>query len=688
MGRPSQDGTEGCSFWRDLLRAAGPEEKKRPPTFRVDGQGLSDPVARRLSVTIVGARGLRAPGGDEGDADAEGELEGGGGGGDGSGVDAYCICEISGRPSVHTKTESVEGTGDLTWDHAAELEVGEDDALTFAVWDSVHFLGQAKLGSAKIAAGFDGELLLSGAGSDATSHLRVKVQVLPNRMASTPVQRHGSQSGVGTTHGRMLGRSVSAPGFGSRGVRTTSEPPASARKRHKPTDKDFGPERLYYCIRPGHHGSAMFRGGLFHHDLGEYIRPGLLHGGTHVSAKRARPKSAGARMQTTLKPVWETDETRGPEKLYFDTARYTGTARHGGPSTVETGNLSQLVVKGSLRLSQERDTRPPGGDPKRRFVKLGELGGRPYFEQVGGGLYLYCHAKEKWCISDKLGDAPQEAWAEAPSSSSASPGCSAEQPPIGLWRTNSKRAAGTVTVDAFDRVVGNLSQVTRSNLQYVPKKGISDASPLTSARTFRERPPGEAHDYEKATASWSTQTSLPRLTTPTHTVPLQKLLRPNLGKEGGTHLSTNASSVRRSPSQPHVSPDRMDPEVNQGGPTNPEFGPERLFYDTSTYTRSAREAAYREERRRRFLEGHLPRSRPDTSGGSSCGWGGAGGEDGDSADAWGGLPPVSHAAVEGPGVTSVRQGAGGAPAAATPRKMGRPTRLSEARARTLRIVVN
>jgi len=103
---------------------------------------VDDIVAAK--VTIVSARGLR---------------------------NAYCLCEVEGRPGERVRTRTSANSAAAAWNHeGALLTYRQGDDLVFSVWDSraSHtLLGKAVLENDKLLTGsFHGELPLLSAGDD------------------------------------------------------------------------------------------------------------------------------------------------------------------------------------------------------------------------------------------------------------------------------------------------------------------------------------------------------------------------------------------------------------------------------------------------------------------------------------------------------------------------------------------
>lgn len=136
---------------------AGPGPGVAPPgpaPGMGDTSAGSGARARRLSVTIVGAQGLR-------DADW---LPGTGK------SDPYCVCEVPGKRHTRFRTEVIANTLEPVWNKTCEFDYTPNDPLEFIVFDkdvwpkSDDFLGKAVLlGEKFFPYGFDGELVLDDA---------------------------------------------------------------------------------------------------------------------------------------------------------------------------------------------------------------------------------------------------------------------------------------------------------------------------------------------------------------------------------------------------------------------------------------------------------------------------------------------------------------------------------------------
>eukprot|EP00928_Gymnodinium_smaydae_P036671 TRINITY_DN255_c0_g7_i1.p1 TRINITY_DN255_c0_g7~~TRINITY_DN255_c0_g7_i1.p1 ORF type:complete len:2183 (-),score=436.61 TRINITY_DN255_c0_g7_i1:285-6833(-) len=105
-----------------------------------------------LQVKIIGATNLR-------DADPLGFGK----------SDAYCVCEVAGKPDTKFKTKAVSNCSAPSWQHSAEIQVFEaEDSLEFHVYDNDQFpkrddlLGKAVLPSSLIldAGSYSGEIML------------------------------------------------------------------------------------------------------------------------------------------------------------------------------------------------------------------------------------------------------------------------------------------------------------------------------------------------------------------------------------------------------------------------------------------------------------------------------------------------------------------------------------------------
>jgi len=133
-----------------------------------DSCRTADTIARApeaLRVTISGAKGLR---------DADWAPFAGS-------SDAYCVCEILGKPnSKHTTHRHSHGANPV-WNFTAEFaNFSEGDSLVFTVFDrdvmkKDDILGKVTLSGDQVAAGFHGELELDMAGDGVEAYLQVSV---------------------------------------------------------------------------------------------------------------------------------------------------------------------------------------------------------------------------------------------------------------------------------------------------------------------------------------------------------------------------------------------------------------------------------------------------------------------------------------------------------------------------------
>eukprot|EP00747_Dinoflagellata_sp_TGD_P148046 gnl/TRDRNA2_/TRDRNA2_176872_c5_seq4.p1 gnl/TRDRNA2_/TRDRNA2_176872_c5~~gnl/TRDRNA2_/TRDRNA2_176872_c5_seq4.p1 ORF type:complete len:227 (-),score=55.87 gnl/TRDRNA2_/TRDRNA2_176872_c5_seq4:461-1141(-) len=136
-------------------------------------------AAHVVSVTIVGARGLR-------DADW----------GRGS-SDAYCVCEVKGKPHTKFKTQVVNDSLEPMWNHTSQIEdYFRHEDLDFAIYDEDavkhELLGRATLTSAQLSgSGFEGDLELSEAGKGITAFLKVKISLKLAKKAVPAGSSHG-----------------------------------------------------------------------------------------------------------------------------------------------------------------------------------------------------------------------------------------------------------------------------------------------------------------------------------------------------------------------------------------------------------------------------------------------------------------------------------------------------------------
>jgi len=130
----------------------------------------ADTIARvpeALRVTISGATGLR---------DADWAPFAGS-------SDAYCVCEIQGKPNSKHMTHIDARGANPIWNFAAEFaHFTEGDSLVFTVLDrdagkKDDLLGKVMLSGEQVASGFNGELRLDMAGDGVEAYL--KVSVLP-----------------------------------------------------------------------------------------------------------------------------------------------------------------------------------------------------------------------------------------------------------------------------------------------------------------------------------------------------------------------------------------------------------------------------------------------------------------------------------------------------------------------------
>lgn len=527
--------------------------------LRVQGLGLQHRTQpfRNFSVNIIEATGLSL-----GTDTENGEITAGD-----ESAGYYCICEIANRQNTSIRTPT---SVSANWNFSGDFtRAADDETLSFSLWNSTRFLGRATMTVKNACQGFVGELAITGGGQTGASvSMRTAVRESLAASGSSPLRRGGNRV--------RLGRSASTTESSERcswprSARSVSEPPASEGRRPKPTNRRSGPERLYYdipSVQEPSNSQGCENWVCTRQDLSEIVRPGLrAEGGTHLSAKRMRrPKSAAGRLQTTgVPPGRETNAERWPEKLFFDTAGYTGTHKLGGPTTAETGPITQIHVLGTIIFAAAVES---SEHRVRRFVKRGHLGSRPYFEQAGGQAYIYCYAQRMWCLSENLGDHPDSAYAVHPSWG--------QEVPLGPWRTNGQNATGDIEIRAVGLRVGNLSQVTRCNLNYsvgkrapatreVEKSWPQEAPVLSPVRS------GPSQNYEASTFASARQHLLPP------TAALQ--LRPNLRREGGTHVSSSANSRSRREPTRCASPRRMDASVNLGAETDPWSGPETLFYE-------------------------------------------------------------------------------------------------------------
>lgn len=418
-------------------------------------------VSKRLGVKIEGARALREA---TGPADSP---------------NTYCVCEILGKPRINITTQVINSTCDPVWEHTAELgDFLEADSLLFSIWEKDGLLGmgdallgQASLSGAQALAGFEGELLLSGgAGDGAGAYVKVKVEPPPPGCPAAP-RRGASPEPPSPGRARAAGRrsSEEAHGGGSlpRGRRAASEPPPGSVRAGRPTEKVCGPERFFYD-RHSYTGTARFGAGgprgASAGGPGGGAPEGAGPGGA-APQPAALPRCAPGRGSSfpragraasepppgSTRCGGPTRRERGPERFFYETGRYTGTHQHGGPSTTETGPLQEVLVAGFAGASA-------AGNGKYR--RHGELGGRSCFAKLDGGAFLYCLARRTWCIAPHLGAATRDAWATMEDGTAS--------PPVGAWRVNgAASASGQPRVEAASHLrIAELEQVTRPSLRH------------------------------------------------------------------------------------------------------------------------------------------------------------------------------------------------------------------------------
>lgn len=333
--------------------------------------------------------------------------------------------------------------------------------------------------------------------------------------------------------------------------RAVSEPPQGALQLGRETDEGHGPERLFYdqrsytgICRPTPSAAAGANAALG--EWRDLLRPGLRSGSTFASRGQNLPGQAEAHVKLGR----ETQTDKGPERLFYDTTGYTGTRRHGGPSVVETGPLREVRVAGFTG----KVAAAANGSYRRR----GDLDGRPTFEKLGGGMFIYSIGK-KWCISPQVCDSSKTLLAYAD--------CLAHSPPNGAWRLNPGCAAGSPVVTSDERC-GELSDVTRQNLR-------SGAAAQTACRPSVHRArPRSAPQVSQQHYEVSTSTSSRRKSTHDH---IGLALRPGLSS-GSTYMSScsgpgdsptcrrflKREAPRKAPSS-SVSP-KPTPDVAPGAP--------------------------------------------------------------------------------------------------------------------------
>lgn len=118
-----------------------------------------------LAVTFVGASDLRRV--------------------DGSVPDAYCVCELKGKPHTRVKTRVVHDSANIFWNERHQVAgFGPSDSLKFTVYAHHAVSNEEVLGSASLEASsvkddhFSGILQLQECGKGAHSSISIKVEVL------------------------------------------------------------------------------------------------------------------------------------------------------------------------------------------------------------------------------------------------------------------------------------------------------------------------------------------------------------------------------------------------------------------------------------------------------------------------------------------------------------------------------
>mmetsp|Transcript_123800 Transcript_123800/g.214630 ORF Transcript_123800/g.214630 Transcript_123800/m.214630 type:complete len:362 (-) Transcript_123800:59-1144(-) len=119
----------------------------------------------QLKITIRGAKNLRH-------ADVGGKS------------DAYCTCEITGKPQTKFKTKVLESESSPQWNHVEQVKkVSNYDEFTFAVCDYVvgqdNRLGQATLAPAQwFPRGFEGQIPLVSKEKTGSASLEVRIDII------------------------------------------------------------------------------------------------------------------------------------------------------------------------------------------------------------------------------------------------------------------------------------------------------------------------------------------------------------------------------------------------------------------------------------------------------------------------------------------------------------------------------
>lgn len=342
--------------------------------------------------------------------------------------------------------------------------------------------------------------------------------------------------------------------------RAVSEPPPGALQLGKETDEGHGPERFFYDKRsytgvcrprpasagrradsPGA-GRAVAGASAAPAELRDLLRPGLRSGSTFLAQKVERgQRNVPSQAEAHIHPGRQTQTDRGPEKHFYNTAGYTGTCRHGGPSVVEVGPLSELRVVGFTG----KTAAVANGSYRRR----GDLGGRPTFEKVGSGMFVYSTGR-RWCISLHACDPNEAVLAYADSL--------AQSPPNGEWQLNPQCAAGSPAVTS-DARCAELSDITRPNLRSGARAQMPCPPSMRRARP-QSAPYAPQRHYES-----STSTSSRRKSTRDD---VGLALRPGLSS-GGTYMSSLSGAVA-SPTHRRFRTPQVPPRSAQSSPTSPK----------------------------------------------------------------------------------------------------------------------